>query len=854
MKQVHVFCNGLEIGSPLPDYCRVDLSEGLQDSTEGSRSMSSLSRLFGRKKEQGSDKTPGPSPVPPSRPSQVSPSGDRAVYSPGDVIANRYEAVKVLTGGMGIVYLCLDRQEDRPVALKTFKPEYLPNRAARDRFLREGTVWVDLGRHPHIVRAYRVERVGDGRETYLVLEWVTKEQGYRDASLRSRLVPGRPLSVEQSLLFALQVVRGMAHATTTIPGLVHRDLKPENVLVGSDRLLSVAVNRLRVTDFGLARVLESGLSETSEAPESLDVSRLERTHLTRGIVGTPPYMAPEQWQGRKVSMQTDMYALGCILYEMLTGQRAVAGHSFADLKRAHCRGEIRPLPDSLPETVVAVVTHCLAQEPEERYACWDELEAALAATYEEVTGKAVPGRESAQALARAERVAVGWSHSAMGRSYLDIGKAKVALGYFERVREIGQREKERFLEADGLNNLGGAHDALGDVRRAIRFYEQALEILRELGGKHGEGLILSNLGYAYRRLGNTQRAIELFERQLAVYRELGERYGESVALSGLGLTYAELGEAQKAIEFYRQSLSIDREIGHRVGEGADLGNLGEAHLQLGNMQQATACFEQALAIAREVGDRSNEGNVLGGLGNVYFRLHEERRAITYFEQALAVQREIGDRHGEGVTLGNLGNAYANSGDAQRAISYYKQALAILKEGEDVAGFANLSFNLAIVLIRQECFADALPYAERAVHGFARVGHAQAAEQAEQLAAQIRAVVHEEGRTVDAMIGVCVHSPDTWVNPPSDVRQWAVKVLSKRPENVSLSSEAKVGFLMTLGTSGFEESEKSAWKDLPGHMRTFMGKHGLDSSAYELQSFSEDLRSDLKILCMIAIRK
>jgi serine/threonine protein kinase len=175
-------------------------------------------------------------------------------------------------GGMGIVYLCHDHEEDRPVALKTFKPEYLPDRATRDRFLREGDTWVRLGRHSHIVRAYRVERVGHGLEVFLVLELVAKEQGRKDASLRSWLTPGQPLPVAQALLFGLQITRGMAQATAAIPGLVHRDLKPENVLVGSDRLSNVDINRLRVTDFGLAGVLLASGQE-SVAPWAAPCTR-----------------------------------------------------------------------------------------------------------------------------------------------------------------------------------------------------------------------------------------------------------------------------------------------------------------------------------------------------------------------------------------------------------------------------------------------------------------------------------------------------------------------------------------------------------------------------------------------------
>src|SRR5512137_432724 len=235
------------------------------------------------------------------------------LYPPGALIAGQYEvAGRPLMGGMGIVYLCLDHANDkRPVALKTFKPEYLPDRAARDRFLREGTMWVNLGAHPHIVRCYQVVRVGDGTEVYLALELVAKEQGREDASLRSWLTPGKPLLVEQSLLYALQIARGMKYASEVIPGFVHRDLKPENVLVGADRLTNANVNRVRVTDFGLASVLQEASQQISESasggPSSVAGGR---TQLTHGILGTPLYMAPEQWRGEPVSAATDVYALG----------------------------------------------------------------------------------------------------------------------------------------------------------------------------------------------------------------------------------------------------------------------------------------------------------------------------------------------------------------------------------------------------------------------------------------------------------------------------------------------------------------------------------------------------------------
>ena len=618
-------------------------------------------------------------------------------YPPGTRIAGQYEvAGRPLVGGMGIVYLCLDLEQDRPVALKTFKPEYLPDRAARDRFLREGTHWVDLGRHPHVVRCYNVLYIDP--EVYLVLELVAKGQDRDDASLRTWLTPGQPLPVEQSLLFALQIARGMKHAVETIPGFVHRDLKPENVLVGADRLSEANVNRLRVTDFGLASVLQEASERISEAaisdtPSSQRLPAIRHTQLTHGVVGTPLYMAPEQWRGEPVTVATDVYALGCILYEMVAGQHTVAGRSLAALERAHCRGDVRPLPPGLPAGVGAVVTRCLAVKPGARYQSWEQVEAALMAAYEEGVGHSAPVVSPAAAVSRQERVAAGWSYSEMGVSYLDIGKAEVALGYFQRAREAGEREGERELEAAGLTHLGLAYAALGKARRAIGYYERALAIDHEIGDRRGEGAVLGNLGSAYARLGEARRAIGFYEQALAIDREIGDRRGEGAALGNLGLAYADLGEARWAIGFYEQAVAIACEIGDRRGEGAALGNLGVAYKNLGEAQWAIEFYEQALAIAREIGDRRSEGNALGNLGEAYRFLGEARRAIGFYEQALAIDREIGDRRGEGAALGSLGLAYADLGEARQAIGLYEQRLEIAREIGDLHGEGNALGNL-----------------------------------------------------------------------------------------------------------------------------------------------------------------
>jgi tetratricopeptide (TPR) repeat protein len=658
-------------------------------------------------------------------------------YAPGTRIGQYEVAGRPLIGGMSIVYVCIDHRTDWPVILKTFQPHLLPDRAARDRFLREGTAWVDLGAHPHIVRCYRVIRPEDSLEVYLVLELVVKEQERRDATLRAWLMPGQPLPVLQALLFALQIARGMRYATEKIPGFVHRDLKPENVLVGADRLSKADVNRLRVTDFGLAAVLQGVVNQTSKGFPTLEVP-MERTQLTRGIVGTPLYMAPEQWQGESLCTATDIYGWGCILYEMLVGRHAVAGRTVEALQRAHCTGNVRPLPNRLPAGVRALVTRCLMLKPGERYESWEAVEAALAAAYKEIVGSPVPAAEPVDALGQMDRVAAGGSYIGLGTSYVEIGKAEVAARYFERALEVGRTEGERTLEGAALNCLGSAHLLLGDAQRATEYCEQALAIAREIGDRHGEGNALGNLGSAYIALGDAQRAIEYCQQALAIARQTGSRHGESTILSSLGLAYATLGNARRAIKYYEQHLENACEIGDRCEEGRALGNLGTAYAALGDTRRALGYFEQHLEIAREIGDRRGEGTALGNVGEAYRTLGAMRRAIVYYERSLEIACEIGDREGEGTAYGNLAIAYESLGDVRRVMAYYGQALAIHREIGNAMGVATNSFNMALLYARQGEMGRALPLAQEAARIWAQIGHAQYTQRAQQVVAQIKA--------------------------------------------------------------------------------------------------------------------
>lgn len=130
----------------------------------------------------------------------------------------------------------------------------------------------------------------------------------------------------------------------------------ENILVGADRLPNTNINRLRVTDFGLVKTItDNGVQTAMSGAEEVKSTQVQ---FTRGA-GTPLYMAPEQWKGEPVGAFTDIYAFGCILYEMLSGQGAVEGQTITDLQTSHCEGIFRPISINLSQEILTFVLKCL---------------------------------------------------------------------------------------------------------------------------------------------------------------------------------------------------------------------------------------------------------------------------------------------------------------------------------------------------------------------------------------------------------------------------------------------------------------------------------------------------------------
>ena len=259
-----------------------------------------------------------------------------------------YEIVDVAgAGGMGEVYRARDTRLDRTVALKVLPEHLAGNPEFRQRLEREAKAVSSLS-HPHVCALYDVGH--DEGVDYLVMEFLEGE------SLAQRLVKG-PLPTEELLRIGIQICDALDKAHRS--GLIHRDLKPGNIMLTREGA--------KLLDFGLAKA-EAGLAAAGDMTASPTASQPLTAAGT--VLGTYLYMAPEQLEGKEVDARTDIFALGAVLYEMATGQRAFTGESSASLIAGIMHQQPQPASQVQPMTPPAldrVIQTCLAKNPDDRW-------------------------------------------------------------------------------------------------------------------------------------------------------------------------------------------------------------------------------------------------------------------------------------------------------------------------------------------------------------------------------------------------------------------------------------------------------------------------------------------------------
>jgi serine/threonine-protein kinase len=595
-------------------------------------------------------------------------------------------------GGMGAVYLAerADGAFEQHAALKLARAGFDDTAAAR-RFMAERQIVAQL-EHPHIARLIDGGVTDDGRP-YFVMERVEGESlvEYCDA---------RRLPVRARLELFLQLGDAVQYAHRHL--IVHRDLKPSNVLVTCE-------GQVKLLDFGIAKLYDP---DAARGPDRTE---------TRDRLMTPAYAAPELIGGGAISTAADVYALGVVLYELLSGTRpfeqgartpreleddilgkdaerpsGVAGLS--DRIRRQLRGDLD-----------VICLTALQKQPERRYASAEQLVedirrylagrpiAARPDTLGYRTGKFVRRHALAVGLTSAVATVIIASAAALAV------QSSIAARERDKARQVASLLVDVFEVVDPSEARGAQVTAREVLDRGVTRVERGLSGLPEV-----QADLLAVLGRVYRNLGLYDRASGLMARAADIFGRIGgvDSAAATDAKSRLGELQYLKGAYQEAEDTLRQTLALqEQESGSASAPVATtLNNLGKVLQAMGRVDEAEPVLRRALDVSRRVhGARHAEvAEALSNLGAVMFVRGRLDDTEPLFREALAVRRSVfGEDHPlVPASLNNLATLLSRTGDLSGAEATHREALALATRvyGVDHPRVATMSNNLALTLL------------------------------------------------------------------------------------------------------------------------------------------------------------
>jgi pimeloyl-ACP methyl ester carboxylesterase/tRNA A-37 threonylcarbamoyl transferase component Bud32 len=499
---------------------------------------------------------------------------------------SQYEILEqVGGGGMGVVYKARDPRLQRFVALKFLPASLGADRELKLRFLQEAKTIAALD-HPNVCTIFEVAEPEAG-QLVIVMPY------YEGETLKQKIARG-PLPVPEALAYALQMTVGLAHAHAA--GVVHRDIKPANVVVTPD-------GRVRILDFGIAKVADA------------------QANLTRtgAVLGTLTYMSPEQACGDPVDHRTDLWALGVVLYEMLTGRPPFAADAKALFYAIQWRDPERltALRPEIPAGVDALVHRLLEKEPGRRYDDALAVAAALQSLRAEGNPLAAPSTDSADPLQR-------------GRS------AFARHAWREAYDALADADAAGRLEAEDLQRLAEAAWWLSDGAACLRARERAYrQYLRRGATRAAAAMALALAEDHFHRLARSvgQGWLRRAERHLEALPEVAEHGWLNRLRFVIALDEAKPDEA-------REHAQLAHDIARRVGdfdlETLALQDLGRALVALGRVKEGMALIDEAMT-AVTIGELTprTTGRAYCNMMGICDRLGDVGRAAEWYEVAQA---------------------------------------------------------------------------------------------------------------------------------------------------------------------------------------------------------------------------
>ena len=580
----------------------------------------------------------------------------------GDRIG-RYELLGPLgSGGMGVVWRAKDKSLDREVALKFVEGEAAGDPVKRQRFLREAKAASALN-HPGIVTIYEVGT--EAGTDFIAMELVAGE------SLAARIRKG-PVEPEQTVQWGIQIAEALGKAHQA--GIIHRDIKPANIMVTED-------GRAKILDFGLAKLVQT----ESEPIGEDEGTRTATVALTRAGVGmgTVGYMPPEQILGDKVDARADVFALGAVLQEMLTGKHAFAGETISELTRAILTEPPQGLEGAgkIPPMLASVISRCLEKRPAARFADGAELAQEMQRL---LTGQSRLSMEWEIAPRPAARRSIPkWAWGLMGAAVI-LGGCWMVVSRNPAVRELiptANSEIYRQARTDLVR-----YDRKASLDRAIRLLQELLSKEPENAAAHAA------LAEAYVRKNTYGRDAQWTRLALDAAGRAVELNGElATAHLAMGLAKIEEGKQAEAAKSFARVLELDPKNGAatlglakvRIAEGKKAeaepllkravelspkdwlpwSELGIFQYREARYSEAVATWEKALAITPD------NARILRSIAAGYHMLDRYEDAAATLQKALEVDPN-------GTTYANLGTARFFQGQYRAAVKAMEKAVEL----------------------------------------------------------------------------------------------------------------------------------------------------------------------------------
>ncbi|MFC1586883.1 tetratricopeptide repeat protein [Planctomycetota bacterium] len=602
-------------------------------------------------------------------------------WYPGKVIEGLYRIEEeIAKGGMGVVHKATDLATNDSVVIKSILPQVAQIDEYKQRFIREAEEWVALGTYPHIVRAFTAHEI-----EYLpriVLEYV------EGASLQDMLEKGMP-PLDRALDIAIQICWGMAYAHDK--KLTHRDLKPGNIMVSTD-------GAVKVTDFGLVkRMFEKGeelLSEGKELPPL-------QTLMTQGILGTPEYMAPEQWQG-KAGQTLDIYAFGIILYEIFCGSRPFEFSNLQGMERitayqtAHCQ-EPPPEPElirkDLPVPIGSLVLQCLAKDPKQRPKTFRHVARKIDSLAKQLIGESFRKEPTAEELDRHGKLDQANGYLRLGKGCSFRGDYDKAIELYEEGHKIFQELADQKGIGTFLNSIGIIFWRQGEYDRAMAMYQKSLAIGKAMSDQLRICESYINMGLIYQYQGDYDNAMEMYQKNLKIFETISRRDMMNLCYSNMGIIFQERGQYDRALEMYQKSLEISEPLGHQSEVSLAYMNMGNVFQYQGNYDQAMKVYQKSLKISEALSYRSVMSMCYTNMGSVFNETAEYDQAIAMQKKCLEIAEELGDKRVMGYGYLGLGSAYRKKNAFDQALKMLAKSIEIWKTIGNRAGIWLSMFEL-----------------------------------------------------------------------------------------------------------------------------------------------------------------